>query len=358
MPTVEHDALAELFRFQPALAVALLRDILGLSLPEYASFELPETDFTQTMATEYRADGVVLLQDLEGEPVLGVVVEIQRAIDERKRWSWPVYAGALRARWRCPVALLVLCLDDETAAWARQPIDLGFGQLVQPFAVGPGALPRIRDAEQARRLPELAVLSAMTHGNDEPDGLETVLAAMVALARFDDERARFYLDLILARLNERVSRALEAMRMQKYEYQSEFARKYYGQGKQEGFAEGLNLGEARGKAEGKAEGEARAVLAVLEARGIEVPTKVREVVLSCTDLTQLDAWVRAAVTIPGAEALLTSTTPSPASKKARRGRRMTLWFLHRSPRSDASTISTHSASSVLRSGEWGSFDFL
>ena len=334
MPTVEHDALAELFRFQPALAVALLRDVLGLDLPPHASFDLPETDLSQTMTTEYRADGVVLLRDQAGDPVLGVVVEIQRAIDERKRWSWPVYAGALRARWRCPVALLVLCLDDETAAWAQQPIDLGFGQEVRPFAVGPRALPRIREAEQASKLPELAVLSAMTHGNDEPDGLETVLATMVALARFDEERARFYLDLILARMNERVRRALEAMRMQKYEYQSEFARKYYGQGKQEGFAEGLHLGKSEGKAEGeakgkaegeakgKAEGEARAILAVLEARGLKVPARVREVVQSCTDLAQLDAWVRAAVTAPSAEALLSPATPSPATKKTR-GRRHT-----------------------------------
>jgi len=334
MPTVEHDALAELFRFQPALAVALLGDVLGLPIPDHASFDLPETDFTQTMTTEYRADRVVLLRDRNGDPVLGVVVEIQRAIDERKRWSWPVYVAALRAQSKCPVALLVVCLDDETAAWGRQPIDLGFGQVVQPFAVGPNALPSIREPETASRLPELAVLSAMTHGNDEPDGLDTVLAAMVALARFDDERARFYLDLILARLNERVRRALEAMRMQKYEYQSEFAKKYYGQGKQEGFAEGLSQGEAKGKAEGeakgKAEGEARgqargeaqAILAVLEARGLEVPAKVRKAVLSCTDLAQLDAWVRAAVSVPNAAALLTPATPSPAVKKAK-GRRTT-----------------------------------
>jgi flagellar biosynthesis/type III secretory pathway protein FliH len=267
---------------------------------------------------------VVLLRDRNGDPVLGVVVEIQRAIDERKRWSWPVYLAALRAQAKCSVALLVVCLDDETAAWAQQPIDLGFGQAVQPFAVGPNALPSIREPETASRLPELAVLSAMTHGNDEPDGLDTVLAAMVALARFDDERARFYLDLILARLNERVRRALEAMRMQKYEYQSEFAKKYYGQGKQEGFAEGLSLGKVEGKAEGeargKAEGEAQAILAVLEARGLEVPAKVRKAVLSCTDLAQLDAWVRAAVSVPSAAALLTPVAPSPAVKKAK-GRR-------------------------------------
>jgi hypothetical protein len=67
---------------------------------------------------------------------------------------------------------------------------------------------------------------------------------------------------------------------QKYEYQSDFARRYFGQG----------------KAEGKAEGEAKAVLAVLATRGIEVPDDARARITSCTDLDQLETWVRRAVT--------------------------------------------------------------
>jgi hypothetical protein len=217
-----------------------------------------------------------------------------------------------QARLECDAVLLVLCLDDETAAWAREPIDLGFGQRICPQVVGPRALPAIQDPEQAGRLPELAVLSAMTHGNDEPDGLQNVLAAIIALARLDDERARFYADLILARLNERVRNALEALTMQGYEYQSEFARKYYGQGKIEGKIEG--------EAKGKIEGEARAILTVLETRGLPVPERVRKAVLSCTNLAQLDGWLRAAVTAPSAEALLTPATPSPAARKVRKRR--------------------------------------
>jgi hypothetical protein len=45
-----------------------------------------------------------------------------------------------------------------------------------------------------------------------------------------------------------------------------------------------------------ARGEARAVLAALDARGIEVPDPVREDILGCTDLNQLDTWIRYAVT--------------------------------------------------------------
>jgi flagellar biosynthesis/type III secretory pathway protein FliH len=39
----------------------------------------------------------------------------------------------------------------------------------------------------------------------------------------------------------------------KYEYQSEFARHYFAQGRAEGRAEGEAEGEAKGRAEGKAE---------------------------------------------------------------------------------------------------------
>jgi hypothetical protein len=49
-------------------------------------------------------------------------------------------------------------------------------------------------------------------------------------------------------------------------------------------------------AEGMAEGEARSIIAVLAARGIEVPDEVLAKITACTDLEQLEQWVqRAAV---------------------------------------------------------------
>jgi flagellar biosynthesis/type III secretory pathway protein FliH len=47
---------------------------------------------------------------------------------------------------------------------------------------------------------------------------------------------------------------LEARMIKGYEYQSDFARKYYSQGLQEGHAEGLQEGHAEGLQEGRAEG--------------------------------------------------------------------------------------------------------
>lgn len=55
---------------------------------------------------------------------------------------------------------------------------------------------------------------------------------------------------------------------------------------------------------GEARGEGRAVLTVLEARGIPVPAAVREQILACTDLAQLETWLRHAVTATTADDLL------------------------------------------------------
>ena len=72
---------------------------------------------------------------------------------------------------------------------------------------------------------------------------------------------------------------------ERYEYRSELLRKLA--------AEHEELGEARG--------EGRAVLTVLEARGVPVPDALRDQILTCTDLAQLDVWLRRAVTAMSAE---------------------------------------------------------
>jgi len=65
-------------------------------------------------------------------------------------------------------------------------------------------------------------------------------------------------DLVLNSLPEAARRALQAMDAWKYEYQSEFARRFFGQGKAAGMAEG--------KAEGMAEGRVEIVLKQLTTR--------------------------------------------------------------------------------------------
>jgi hypothetical protein len=53
-----------------------------------------------------------------------------------------------------------------------------------------------------------------------------------------------------------------------------------------------------------ARGEGRAVLTVLDARGVHVPEGIREQILACTDLAQLGIWLRRAVTASTAEEVI------------------------------------------------------
>jgi predicted transposase YdaD len=80
------------------------------------------------------------------------------------------------------------------------------------------------------------------------------------------------------------------------QYQSELFRTLAAEHEARGEAKGKAEGKAKGKAEGKAEGEATAVLTVLDTRGVPVPDAVRERILACADLAQLETWLRRAVT--------------------------------------------------------------
>jgi hypothetical protein len=62
--------------------------------------------------------------------------------------------------------------------------------------------------------------------------------------------------------------------------------------------------EEVGEARGEARGEGRSVLTVLDARGIAVPADIHDRILACTDLAQLEIWLRRAVTAASAEEVI------------------------------------------------------
>jgi predicted transposase/invertase (TIGR01784 family) len=54
--------------------------------------------------------------------------------------------------------------------------------------------------------------------------------------------------------------------------------------------------EAKGRAEGEAKGRAHALVALLRARGLDVPPVLQERILACEDLAVLDGWIARAAT--------------------------------------------------------------
>jgi hypothetical protein len=238
VPSLPHEAPLEVLRAEPALVAVLLREALGIELPSFETAETSDADFSQTLPAAFRADLVVTLRDAAKQPVLSVVVEIQRKRDQGKRRTWPLYLAALHARVSTPTCLLVIATDDRVARWASKPITtFQPGSLFIPLVVGPSRVPRV-SSDRARREPHLAVLSALVHGNS-PGGIEIAVAAIDAVSGFRDDHARLFFDLILSALSDAKRAVLEAeMQTGKYEYKSDFARKYFDAGREEGREEG------------------------------------------------------------------------------------------------------------------------
>lgn len=174
MPSQLHEALLLLFRNRPALAPKLLTAALRQRMPQHTKVRIESAELNDIQPAEYRADLVMSL--LDDVPSRGIVVEAQLSPDE------------------------VEALAD----------------------------------------PELAVLSAMAHGRDADSAkaAQIAVAAQSASQALDESRSKLYFDLVQDSLSEAARQEFQSMDPAKYEYQSEFAKRYLAQGRLEGTLEG------------------------------------------------------------------------------------------------------------------------
>lgn len=270
---------------QPAIVAELIRDVLGVKLPERPRAHTDSIDLSSSNVADRRADAVVILTDPTTEaPALGVIVEVQLSQDRRKWWSWPAYLITLRNRHRIPVMLLVLCLDPHIASWCARAIELGPGWTLPPFVAGPAQIPKITSTRGRDVTAEMAVLSALAHATD-PDMHEVVSAVPPILATIDPDQAVQYSEIMSAALQGSALDLWETLMGTKtFEFQSRYANRLRAEARAEALAEG------------EVKGEARMLLRVLEARGIDVPEDVRARIAECADPDQLETWADRAVT--------------------------------------------------------------
>jgi hypothetical protein len=262
-----HELLVELFRTRGELAPTLLRLCKGIAF-DHERAEQRSIDLSQVVSTEYRADAVVVLHDHRDAIVAAVIVEVQLNIDRDKERTWPVYVAALHHKLACPVILVVVTPSQTVARWASRPIHLGHpGLALEPVVIELASVPRVTDPAQVHAVPELGVLSTMAH----PD-IEVATTALSAVSLLPEDRAQLYLDVILAALPRAVGKELEAQ-MRGYVYQSEFARKYYSQGLEEGRSLGVQEGRSLGVQEGRS-------LGVQEGRSLGQAGGLRSAVLA------------------------------------------------------------------------------
>ncbi|MEB3236960.1 MAG: DUF4351 domain-containing protein [Candidatus Sericytochromatia bacterium] len=249
-PSPLHEVLIELLRQVPdQLAPALARVVPGLDPTLPVTFV--DASASEPVVVERRADLVMLIGET-ARPRLIVIVEIQLGRDNDKHYSWPQYVVAMRQRWRCEVALLVIAPDPEVAAWARKPIRLDWrGSQVVPLVLGSGDFPRISLADLAGH-PHATVFHALLHCRDRGDLplLEQALNDIKALP--DPDRVGYYEVLRRCLSPSFLGLAEVAMSLEHTRFYQELVARLR--------AEGEALGEARGEARGEAKGEAKGEL--------------------------------------------------------------------------------------------------
>ncbi|RRS01644.1 hypothetical protein [Glycomyces terrestris] len=284
MTTQAHDNPIKLCREEPAFAVRLARDLLGVPIPAHSEVHAYSESGTDSEVRDLNADNVVLCREGE-ENRFGIIVEVQRGKDERKRFSWPAYQVNIRHRLTAPVALIVVCQQPAVAAWAAEAIELGHpGFTFRPLVLGPRNYPKLTEPSGSGELAEEMVLGTLIHEHAEE--IEQLFAAVNAeLALVPPEKAKRYTEYMLGQLSEQPRRILEAlMEQDTYPYQSELL--------------------AEREARGRAEGEANALLIIIESRGLSLSDDERRRIETCQDLNELNSWLKLAATAPSVKAII------------------------------------------------------
>jgi len=276
MPSLEHEALIDMFRDHPTLVVDLLR-LLGVDIPSYVTIAFGDPALGQVKPTTLTADLVLELCDAASRPLHAVILEAQLRPDDTKLATWPSYLTTHRERRGCDTCVLVLTPYRDVAAWARRPIRLGPGNPeFRVLVLGPDEAPVITDSAVAVANPLLAFISALTHGNDS-DGPAVLAAALDALATVDRSTAEVYFHLL--------HKALSAPRRQLLDEMIMLSRDLIADLPLPSFFRGL-----------VASTEARMVLGVAEARQIALTPEQRVTIEQCRDSERLETWLRRAAT--------------------------------------------------------------
>jgi hypothetical protein len=285
-----HEGVLKLVQDRPAFTAELLNQVLDIKVPQFRKARVADATLTEVVPSEYRVDAAVVFE--KKEPVFGIIVESQLKPDPDKQFTWPLYATGARERHRCPFVVVVVTPKRATARWASQPIELGGGVRYWPLVIGPDGVPEVTDRAQARRDPQLAVLSALLHGRGKVEIAAAIGAAAAhSVSQFPEDQRQVYSMLLAANLSEAARKAIEM--------QPEFE-KFFSEAQRRSYERAHAKGEAKGKADG--------LLKILMQRGLALTAEQRRRIGECTDVALLDRWFDRALSASSVAELLAPPT--------------------------------------------------
>lgn len=292
-----HAAPLDLLRDSPALVLELLHLARGEPLHGEPSTEpthgrhvsVVDPSAIEAVPTHRSADFVALVREAAHAPVsLVAVVEVQRRSDAEKRFAWPQLLAGLAARHRAPVELVVLCFDEHTARWAREPPSIGASLVTRPCVLGPRELPHLGSLDFARQHLELSVLVGLARAAERQprrrlsaEALHDLLLAVSAVAELEDHPRKYELARLLQStapesIRATIAERLEEKDMRAIEILNEELRRNARQ---------------EGRQEGRTEGQAATLLRLLKLKGFAVDVALEARVMATRDPATLDRWV-------------------------------------------------------------------
>jgi hypothetical protein len=300
MVTSTHEAHHSIFRHDKDLFPEVMGQVFGVVLGKAGQVTVLSTDLTERRPIERRADSVLLAELLveDEKSKYIVVIEAQTDPDPEKKWSWPYYIAYLRARYACPVILLVVCTKPHTERWARAEITSGLGELVcmrvTPAVAGPGNVEPITDLDKARANVGFAVFSALTHSRQER-AREILEVLAEALGSIDGKNGTFLSELVEAGLAGTGSFEIwrNLMITGNYPHVSQWRAQATEQGLQQGIERGIEQGIEQGSVKTRIED----ILRILARRDISVSEDDRAAIAGCTGMDTLEMWFDRALVI-------------------------------------------------------------
>ncbi len=308
MPSSLHQTLVDLLRHAPGLGPRLLQAAGAVGAVESVrplDAVLDQLERRVDLAMEVHFAGL-------GPVAIGL--EVQLTINLDKLRSWPLYLTSMRSA-ACPRALLaVLTPDSRVARWASQPIDLGPGnEAFRVHVIGPEQIPRVTELAEARRSPELALLSALAHANADGDP-ELAPVAFIGLRGLDRARAWSYGCALLRALDAPLRESLggnfevtmtdtEAANTDTDHTSNEPDIPWDIVERAIRWGEGLEVERKRrdaarekGLEEGRLQGHREVLLRFLARAGLQATPEEAQRIEACTELALLDRWIDQSVT--------------------------------------------------------------
>jgi hypothetical protein len=270
----KHDLVKEFLRRHPMAMVDLLRETRAVGLPPGLPVRAETSYAHDLLPGDFQPD-LVLLTGPKESTERGIIVEIPRAPSEEKRRRLTRHMLALWLALDCPVDVVVLCPDPGVAAFYADPITvIQPGLVFRAVTISPDQIPVLAKPAQVAEKPGLGTLSVLAHGDKRPAVLDGFLKGIHRLP--PAEGAQYYEYVHSLAPGAFPSSPETSAKSPGWIVSSPFAKEHFGRG--------------------MTEGEADALFLVLTARGLETSEEQQESIATCTDLDQLQTWLKRAAT--------------------------------------------------------------